>query len=441
MSTPEATAQVAPSLTADQVTGATGEERVVDADYPVTPVPKHARKGFFSLAVVLLGFTVFTPTMVAGAQLGVSFGLNELIIVIVLGSLVLGAYVAALGWIGARTGLTTVVMARFTLGTRGAKLASILLGGTQIGWYGVCIGMIGNLTSQAFGWESYGANAAIMIAVSALMCITACYGYRGMYWVSLISTPLILVLAFWVLSRSLAEVGGWAGLAAIDPESQMSVAVAVTVVVGTFVSAGTQAPNWTRFARTGRQAVLACLVGFLIGNALMIFFGAVGAITFGEGDFVLILYRMGLVGWGLFLLFGNLWKSNADAAYSFGVAGAELFQKPSKTRFVVIGSIIGTVLALVGVHEHLPQYLGLLGTFIPPLGGVIIGDYLARWRRTQMPISESLPRFNFVTLGIYVVSCLLAWFAGVFTLGIPPVIGIVAALVLSMVLAKLSPRR
>src|SRR5699024_2953739 len=117
----------------------------------------------------------------------------------------------------------------------------------------------------------------------------------------------------------------------------------------------------------------------------------------------------GLVGWGLFLLFGNLWKSNADAAYSFGVAGAELFEKPSKNRFVIAGSIIGTVLALVGVHEHLPQYLGMLGTFIPPLGGVIIGDYLARWRQTQMPEGEQLPRFNLVTLGIYLLSCLLAW--------------------------------
>ncbi|MBP1326672.1 cytosine permease [Leucobacter exalbidus] len=414
---------------------------VIDKDYPVTPVPTHARKGFFSLAVVLLGFTVFTPTMVAGAQLGVSFNLNDLIIVIALGSLVLGAYVAALGWIGARTGLTTVVMARYTLGTRGSKLASLLLGGTQIGWYGVCIGMIGDLTAQALGWDTFAAKAAIMIAVSALMCITACYGYRGMYWVSLISTPLILVLAFWVMSRSLAEVGGWAGLAAIEPESQMSIAVAITAVVGTFVSAGTQAPNWTRFARSGRQAVIACLTGFLIGNALMIFFGAIGAITFGEGDFVLILYRMGLVGWGLFLLFGNLWKSNADAAYSFGVAGAEAFEKPSKTRFIVVGSIIGTVLALIGVHEHLPQYLGLLGTFIPPLGGVIIGDYLARWRRTQMPEGEKLPRFNLVTLGIYVVSCALAWSAGELAIGIPPVIGILAALVLSLALAKLSPKR
>lgn len=413
---------------------------VIDPDYPVTPVPAHARKGFFSLAVVLLGFTVFTPTMVAGASLGESFGLTDLLIVITLGSLVLGAYVAALGWIGARTGLTTVVMARYTLGTRGAKLASILLGGTQVGWYGVCIGMIGDLTTQAFGWEGFAAKAAVMVAVSALMCVTACYGYRGMYWVSLVSTPMILVLAFWVLSRSIDEVGGWAGLAAIQPESKMTIAVAITAVVGTFVSAGSQAPNWTRFARSGRQAVIACATGFLIGNALMIFFGAVGAISFGEGDFVLVLYQLGLVGWGLFLLFGNLWKSNADAAYSFGVAGAELFEKPSKTRFVVAGSIIGTVLALVGVHEHLPQYLGMLGTFIPPLGGVIIGDYIARWRRTQMPEGEKLPKFNPVTLGIYALSCLLAWLAGVYELGIPPVIGIASALVLSIALARLSPR-
>jgi cytosine permease len=424
----------APDLTEDA-------ERPVDPDYPVTPVPAHARKGFFSLAVVLLGFTVFTPTMLAGAALGKSFGLTDLLLIILIGSVVLGGYVAVLGWIGARTGLTTVVMARYTLGTGGSKLASILLGGTQIGWYGVVVGTIGDLTAQALGWDSYPARAAIMIVVSALMCVTACYGYRGMYWVSLVSTPLILILAFWVMFRSLDEVGGWAGLAAIHPTATMTLATAVTTVVGTFVSAGTQAPNWTRFGRTGTQAVLACVIGFLIGNGLMIFFGAIGAIAFDEGDFVLVLFNLGLVGWGLFLLFGNLWKSNADAAYAFGVAGAELFRRPRKVPFVIAGSVIGTALALIGVHEHLPQYLGLLGTFIPPLGGVIVGDYLARWRRTQMPEGEPLPVVNPVNLGVYVIASALAWLSGQFEIGIPPVIGILAALILSFALARFSPRR
>ncbi|WP_341729408.1 cytosine permease [Brooklawnia sp.] len=423
-----------------ELTAATTEPKTVDPDYPVTPVPEHARKSFFSLAVVLLGFTIFTPTMLAGASLGEAFGLRRLLLVILGGSVVLGSYVAVLSWIGARTRLTTVVMARYTLGTRGSKLASILLGGTQIGWYGVVIGTIGSLTAQAFGWQSFSAKAAIMIVVSALMCITACYGYRGMYWVSLVSTPLILILAVWVTYRSLAEVGGWAGLAAIQPDSTMTLAVAITTVVGTFASAGTQAPNWTRFGRTGKQAVLAALIGFLIGNGLMIFFGAVGAITFGEGDFVLVLYDLGLVGWGLFLLFGNLWKSNADTAYAFGVAGAELFEKQTKIPFVVGGSIIGTVLALAGVDAHLPQYLNLLGTFIPPLGGVIIGDYIARWRTTQMPVGETLPKFNTINLGSYAIASLCAWFSGVFSLGIPPVIGIVVAIALSWLGSRLRPR-
>ena len=416
--------------------GAEGE--AVDLDYPVTPVPAHARKSFFSLAVVLLGFTVFTPTMLAGASLGEAFSLGDLLLVILAGSAILGSYVALIGWIGARTGLTTVVMSRYSLGSRGSALASLLLGGTQVGWYGVIIGTIGELTAQAFDWESYGAKAAVMIVTSVLMCVTACYGYRGMYWVSLVSTPLILVLALWVLSRSLDEVGGWSGLADVEPSSSMPLAVAITTVVGTFVSAGTQAPNWTRFGRTGGQAVAACLIGFLVGNGLMIFFGAIGAITFGEGDFVLVLYELGLVGWGLVLLFGNLWKSNADTAYAFGVAGAELFRRPSKTPFVVAGSVVGTVLALAGVHEHLVDYLVLLGIFIPPLGGVIIGDYFARWR-AGMPEGAPLPVVNVTNLGIYAVASLLAWLSDHYEVGIPPVIGVAVAVLLTLAAGRRTP--
>lgn len=413
---------------------------VVDPDYPVTPVPAHARKSFLSLAVVLLGFTIFTPTMLAGAQLGPAFGFGELLLVILAGSAILGTYVAFMGYVGARTGLTTVVMARYSFGHRGSKLASILLGGTQIGWYGVVVGTIGDLTAEAAGWESYGAKAAVMVLTSVLMCATACYGYRGMYWVSLVSTPLILVLAVWVVVRSLEEVGGLSGLLDVDSTTTMALSVAITTVVGTFVSAGTQAPNWTRFGRSGSQAVWACLIGFLLGNGLMILFGAIGAITFVEGDFVLVLYNLGLVGWGVFLLFGNLWKSNADTAYAFGVAGAELFERPTKTPFVVGGSVIGTVLALTGVQDHLIDYLGLLGTFIPPLGGVIIADWFLRWRR-GVPAGWATPALDWRNLAAYAVAGGLAYWSKEAEVGVPPLIGIVVAVVVAVVLDRTRSER
>lgn len=409
----------------------------MDPDYPVTPVPPQAQKPLVSLLFVLCGFTVFTPTMLAGAAIAPNFTAAGLLGVIAVGSLILGTYVAVMGWVGSRTRLTTVVMARYGFGSRGAKLASLLLGGTQIGWYGVTIGTIGDLTATATGWESFAARASIMILTSALMCTTACYGFRGMAFASMISTPLIVVLAVWVLTRSLDEVGGWSGLTSIEPTGNLATSVAITTVVGTFISAGTQAPNWTRFARTGRQAVGACVAAFVLGNGLMIFFGAVGALTFQQADFVLVLFNLGLVGWGLVLLFGNLWTSNSDTAYAFGVAGAELFDKPTKTPFVIGGTVIGTILALAGVQNHLIAYLGLLGTFIPPLGGVIIDDFLARWRG-GIPSQDSYrpPLVRWENLGIYAFSGLIAWGTGELQWGIPPLTGVLLALVLTFVVGR-----
>src|SRR5699024_4059495 len=161
---------------------------------------------------------------------------------------------------------------------------------------------IEQMTALAFGWESTWAPALVMIGVSALMMLTALYGYEGMYRVSLISTPLILILAFWITGMALGEVGGVDGLFALAPTTTLTWAAAGPTVVGASASAGTQAANWTRFARRGRAAVTACAMVFVIGIGLMVFFGAVSALAFGEGDCTTLLLSMGMIGWGLFFL-------------------------------------------------------------------------------------------------------------------------------------------
>lgn len=399
----------------------------VDPDYPIDPVPAHARRSLFSLAVVLLGFTFFTPTMLAGAQIGAAFTASTLAWVLLLGSVVLGIYVAVIGGIGARTGLTTVMMCRYALGQRGAKLASVLLGGTQIGWYGVTVATLAGLTASALGWEGRGNEVVLMIVGGAVMGATAYFGYKGMYALSLVSVPLLLVLAGWVTWRSLDEVGGWSGLSQIVPPESMTVAVAVTIVVGTFASGGTQAPNWTRFAKTPSAGFWACLVAFLIGELLMLGFGAIGALSFGEGDFVLVLYQLGLVGWGLVFLVANLWTTNDNTAYNFGVAGAEIANAPSKKPFVVGGVVLGTLLAVTGIYDNLIEYLGWLGILIPPLGGVVIGDFVARWRHGVLVATSRLPAVEWRNIAVYVIASIAAWWSDEAEFFIPPIIGILVA--------------
>ncbi|MEI4273285.1 cytosine permease [Klenkia sp. LSe6-5] len=399
----------------------------VDPDYPIDPVPRAARTSLFSLAVVLLGFTFFTPTMLAGAQIGAAFPVGELAWVLLLGSAVLGVYVAVIGGIGARTGLTTVMMCRYAFGSRGAKLSSLLLGGTQVGWYGVTVATLAGLTASALGWEGRGSEVLLMVLGGAVMGATAYFGYRGMYALSLVSVPLLLVLAGWVTWRSLEEVGGWSGLADVVPTETMTVAVAVTVVVGTFASGGTQAPNWTRFARTPTAGFWACLVAFLVGQLLMLGFGAVGAVAFGEGDFVLVLFQLGLVGWGLVFLVANLWTTNDNTAYNFGVAGAEIANSRSKKPFVVGGVVLGTLLAVTGIYDGLIAYLVWLGVLIPPLGGVVIGDFLARWRGGMVGGPRAAVEWR--NVGAYAVASLAAWASNETGWGIPPVIGVLVAVV------------
>ncbi|WP_219927159.1 cytosine permease [Prauserella shujinwangii] len=228
--------------------------RPADADdYPLTEVPRNARRGLLSLTTVLLGFVFFTPTMLAGAQVATAFRPSSLLAILVTGSLILGTYVAVLSVIGARTGLTTVLLARYTLGSGGSKWADLLLGGTQVCWYAVTAAFLADLVVEAFGWHGF--EWLVIVVGSALTGVTAYYGYRGIELLSALSVPLMFGLCVWVVVRAVDEVGGVAGFGALAPSATLPWATAVTIVVGTFVSGGTQTPNWSRFARLpGRRS-------------------------------------------------------------------------------------------------------------------------------------------------------------------------------------------
>lgn len=161
----------------------------------------------------------------------------------------------------------------------------------------------------------------------------------------------------------------------------------------------------------------------------MLVFGAVGALAFAEGDFVSVLRYLDLTLAAVVLLGLNVWTTQDNAAYAFGLAGAELTGVRGKRPFVVGGIAIAMVLALSGIYEALPQYLVLLGVLIPPLGGTIIGDYVFVWRGTLPPLARTrFVRFRWTCAAAYVTGTVVAFGTDQLALGLPPVQGIVAAI-------------
>jgi cytosine permease len=106
---------------------------------------------------------------------------------------------------------------------------------------------------------------------------------------------------------------------------------------------------------------------------------------------------------------------------------AEIANSRSKKPFVIGGVILGTLLAITGIYDNLIEYLVWLGILIPPLGGVVIGDFLARWRGGMPTGTIALPSVEWRNLAVYVVAALAAWWSSEAEWFIPPVVGVVVA--------------
>jgi cytosine permease len=195
-------------------------------------------------------------------------------------------------------------------------------------------------------------------------------------------------------------------------------------VFGTFVSGATQATNWTRFSRSAKVAVLASLIGFFIGNGLMVLIGAYGAIVYQQPDVVEVLLLQGFAMAAMAMLLLNIWSTQDNTIYNFAVAGCNLLRTGRRKTVTLAGAVIGTLLALLGMYDMLVPYLILLGTVIPPIGGVIMADFFYRWRGHYPRLADArLPAFNWPGLGAYAVGTVAAFNSP----WVAPLVGIAAA--------------
>ena len=390
-----------------------GDEELADPDWPVDHVPATERKGLVSIAAVLLGFVFFAGTMWAGAEVGAAMGFMSMVSALAVGSVILGVYVALLCAIAATAGLTTVLLARYTFGRWGAKWADLLLGGTQVGWFGVTIPLVAIPTAQFLGLDAPMVVSGLIVFWGVLHLATAYFGYDGMERLSYVAVPGLVVVGLLSVAIAIGDAGGVPALVSSVGGGEMAFGTAVTVVVGTFVSAGTQAPNWARFASSKRVGFWAGLVAFLLGNSFLFLSGAVGGTVYDvtpAGDLYAVMAAQGLAFVGLLALVLNIWTTNDNAAYAFGVAGSEALDYDRKRPFVLAGGAIGILLALFGVDSLLLPWLETLGQYVPPLGGVLIVDFLFVWGLDRIPRMEAVEftGVRWVAIGAYVVGCLVA---------------------------------
>ena len=263
-------------------------KRGADDDYSLEAVPTTARKGFWSMFVVMMGFTFFSASMSVGAKLGNGLDFPGFVWAVIIGGIILGAYTGGLAYIGCDTGLTLDLLAQRSFGTSGSKLASVLISFTQIGWFGVGVAMFAIPAAELLGISPF-----ILVLIAGLcMTASAYFGIKALTIVSAISVPLIAVLGVYSMVLSGIEGGGLTAIFAKSAGS-LSILGGVGLVIGSFVSGGTATPNFVRFAKNNAVAVSTTVIAFFLGNSLMFAFGAVGGAFTGKDDIFYVMIAQG----------------------------------------------------------------------------------------------------------------------------------------------------
>ena len=384
----------------------------LEQEFEHQPVPLTHRHSTRSVSAVWFGFPMILTNALFGGIITWHLGFWPALIAILLGNLVLFAYVGALSWYAGNSGMNFALQARRTFGSKGYILVSGFLSTVVIGWYAFQTGLTGTVINQTFGWNALAVTAFAMVLYTAITFL----GVRALSVLGMIAAPLFVVLggvALWLISQQhdFTTVTHWQGSA--SAAGAMSMGTAVTMVVAGFADSGTMTADFTRWSKNGRSAVIAAFSAFPVANVISYLFGvvivAVGAavdpLTNG-GNFLPML-----MGHSAFLsvvaclfVFINLGSVCTHCLYNGAVGFSHLFSSKMRLWTLILGAS-GGALALAGVWAYCLEWLSLLGIVVPPFGAVMIVDLIF-----MAKISEQRPsqRFRATAFAAWAIGSLCA---------------------------------
>lgn len=414
----------------------------------VLPVPDSERTMSAShMTVVWLMASASATTPLIGFLL-FHYGVTDLILAIVL-SWLIGLVPAGLfSEMGREVPLTGLVVARKSFGVFGAFMFSVLFTFVNMGWFGLNTEVAGetlNAITHTSGTLWFWMIGAIQVVLVLFGMKWLEYFYRY--------TSVVLLVCYGILADLL-----FSRYHVLMPTASipMQWGTAITIVVTFSILAWTyKVSTVSRFAipagksRSRVAFFLAPSVGIMVSVLVM---GLIGMYSQqATGNWNLALLGSHAPFWGVIAAIGvalaiihtnamNLYPSTVDL-----LVAVNTFRKPSRWEqpiATLLLGIVGTVLAVLGILNHVMGFLNVIGDVIIPFTFIMLVDWI--WvQRKKTPASAFFekPRtrrgwWNGPAVIAFLVGLLLSvdgatWLPGLFStvLPVPVVGGIVSALI------------
>lgn len=398
-------------------------------DYSLTRVPMSARQSLWSITIVRVGALATISQFILGASLGYGMTFWQAFWATMFGSVILQVISFLLGYAGAREGLSTSLLSRWTgFGKHGSSIIGAVIAISCIGWFGVQNSVFANGIVEATGGKLSLPVAATITGLGVTVLVI--FGFKLLSITATITVPLFLLAVGYGIFKVLKD-HSIIDLMSVSPAGEpMSMGAAATMVAGGFIIGAVITPDFSRFAKNGKDVFWMATIGVLIGELGINMIAVLMALAAKTNDVVSIMVTTS--GWfGAFVVILSTVKINNLNLYSSSLGFTNIFDsvfniKLNRGMVTLVIGVIGTVLSIMGILDHFVGFLTFLGVLVPPIAGIIVVDYfILKTHRKELDESRKEGKLPEKISNMHPVT-FIAWIAGfasgyLITIGIPSI--------------------
>lgn len=250
------------------------------------------------------------------------------------------------------------------------------------------------------------------------MTLSTCIGLSSITKLSYIAVPVIFLLGVGIIVYGFGQNAADVVLA-LGSNGDTGWIYGTELVVGTYISGSITTPNFTKYGRQPWVVAAITFSAFLVGNGLMIVFGALSNIIVGGSDiFDMFTYYhcrfLGIVVLGL-----NIWSSCDNGLYSASLELENIICISHKKIIAIAG--IGSTLFSPVLYHNFTSFLITMNRTLPPVGMILILDSFCNRK------SESYRRVRITNILAIVIGAL---FGLLVNEGVPAINGLLISTII-----------
>ncbi len=216
---------------------------------------------------------------------------------------------------------------------------------------------------------------SLIILFGVFMTISTYIGIDSITKVSYLAVIVILLFGFisiiYAFNRQPIDI-----LSAFGNGDKISILIGLQMVIGSYISGAITTPNFSKYGENPKFIAIICFCAFLLGNGLMIIFGASSNILVGGSDIFNIFTYFGFEAIGVIVLGLNIWSSCDNGLYSAGLEFENILKIDHK-KIILFAGLSSTIFSYY-LYNNFIDFLSIMNYTLPPIGVVLIINYISK---------------------------------------------------------------